>query len=62
MVERQGKTLNGNTMVFYGVEIFMLFSFIWDVCVAAGHRMTMWQGNYQVKCSQRKSHSGAKEG
>jgi hypothetical protein len=32
MVWRQGKTLNGDAVVFYGVEIFMLFFSIWDVC------------------------------
>jgi len=47
---KQGITLNGNAVVFYGIEIFMLFSSIWDVCVAIGHMMTVWQGRCQVKC------------
>jgi hypothetical protein len=52
MVWRQGRALNGDAVVFYGVEIFMSFSSIWDVCADVGHKMTMWQGSYQVKCDQ----------
>jgi hypothetical protein len=42
---KQGKTLNGGAVVFYGIEIFMSFSFIWDVCVAIGHKMIVSQRN-----------------
>jgi hypothetical protein len=38
---KQGRALNGHVVVFYGIEIFVLFSFIWDVCVGVGRRMTM---------------------
>jgi hypothetical protein len=55
---RQGRALNGDAMVFYGVEIFVLFSSIWDVCVVVGRMMTVWQGSCQVKCRQQKSHGG----
>jgi hypothetical protein len=37
MAWRQGRALNGNVVVFYGVEIFMLFSSIWDVCCCWMH-------------------------
>ncbi len=49
-------------MVFYGVEIFVSFFSIWDVCVVVGHIMNMWQGSCQVKCARQKSHGGAAEG
>jgi hypothetical protein len=61
-VWRQGRALNGDAVVFYGVEIVMLFFSIWDVCATTGRKMTMWQGSYQVKCGWRKSHDGAAEG
>ncbi len=38
------KSTDGDAMVLYGVEIFMSFSFIWDVCPTvdiAGCRMTI---------------------
>jgi hypothetical protein len=44
MAWRQGRALNGDAMVFYGVEIFTSFFSIWDVCVVAGHNMIVWQG------------------
>ncbi len=47
------KSTDGDAVVLYGVEIFMSFSFIWDVCAIVhivGRMMTMWQGSYQVKC------------
>ncbi len=56
------KNIDGDAVVLYGIEIFMLFSFIWDVCVVVdivGHMMTMWQGSYQVKCGRWKSRYGA---
>ncbi len=59
---KQGITLNGDAVVFYGIEIFMSFSSIWDVCVAVGHMMIVWQGRCQVKCVWRKSRGGAVEG
>jgi hypothetical protein len=37
--------MNGDAGVFYGVEIFMSFSSIWDVCDAVGCKMTVWQGS-----------------
>jgi hypothetical protein len=62
MAWRQGRTLNGDAMVFYCIEIFVLVFFIWDVCVAAKRRMIVWQGSYQVKCTWQKSRYGAAEG
>jgi len=59
---RQGRALNGDAMVFYDVEIFMLFSSIWDMCVVVGCRMIVWQESSQMKCGQRKSRSGATKG
>ncbi len=53
--------MNGDAMVFYGIEIFMSFSSIWDVYVAARRKMTVWQGSRQVKCVWWKSHGGAIE-
>jgi hypothetical protein len=53
------RALNGDVVVFYGIEIFVLFSSIWDVCVVARHKMTMWQGSYQMKCAQWKSCGGS---
>jgi hypothetical protein len=38
---RQGRALNGDAVVFNGIEIFMSFSSIWDVCATTGHRMTV---------------------
>jgi hypothetical protein len=55
MAWRQGGALNGDVGVFYGVEILVSFPSIWDVCVAVGRRMTVWQGSCQVRCGQRKS-------
>ncbi len=55
------KSTDGDVVVFYGVEIFMAFSFIWDVYVAMDIvkcRMIVWHGSYQVKCDQRKSRCG----
>jgi len=49
-------------VVFYGVGIFVSFSSIWDVRVVVRRKMTMWQGNCQVKCGWRKSHDGAAKG
>ncbi len=43
------RALNGDVMVSYGVEIFMSFFSIWDVCAIIGCRMIVWQGSYQVK-------------
>jgi hypothetical protein len=60
MAWRQGRALNGDAVVFYGIEIFMSFSSIWDVCVPIRHRMTMWQRSCQVK--PQKSCGGAVEG
>jgi hypothetical protein len=54
--------LNGDVVVFYGVEIVMLFFSIWDVCAIVGRRMIVWQGSYQVKCGRQKSHDQATEG
>ncbi len=54
--------MNGDVVVFYGIEIFMSFSSIWDVCVVARRRMIVWQGSRQVKCVWRKSRGGATEG
>jgi hypothetical protein len=48
--------------VFYGVEIFVSFYYIWDVCVAIGRKIIMWQGSYQVKCAWWKSRGGMAEG
>jgi hypothetical protein len=62
MAWRQGRALNGDAVVFYGVEIFMSFSSIWDVCVVVECRMIVWQGSYQVKCIRRKSCSGTTKG
>jgi len=45
---KQGRALNGDAVVFYGVEIFVSFSSIWDVCVATRRRMIVWQGSCQV--------------
>jgi hypothetical protein len=53
------KSTYGDMVVFYGVEIFMSFSFFWDVYAIVdivGCRMTMWQGSSQMKCGQWKSH------
>jgi hypothetical protein len=36
----------------YGIEMFVSFSSIWDVCVATGHKMNVWQGNCKVKCAR----------
>jgi hypothetical protein len=49
-------------VVFYGVEIFVSFSSVWDACVANGHKMTMWQGNCQMKCGRQKSRDGVTKG
>jgi len=48
-------------MVFDSIETFVLFSFVWYVCVVVGHRMTVWQRSYQVKCARRKSHDATME-
>jgi hypothetical protein len=56
------RAMNGDVVVFYGIEIFMSFSSIWDVCVVARRRMIVWQGSRQVKCVWRKSRGGATEG
>jgi hypothetical protein len=42
-------------MVFDSIETFVLFFFVWYVCVVVGHRMIVWQRSYQVKCARRKS-------
>jgi hypothetical protein len=62
MAWRQGRALNGDGVVFHGTKIFVSFFSIWDVCVVVGRRMTVCQESYQVKCTQRKSHSGVVEG
>jgi hypothetical protein len=49
-------------MVFDSIETFMSFSSIWNVCVIAGCRMTVWQGSYQVKCVRWKSRDATVEG
>ncbi len=41
MAWKQGVAVNGDTVVFCGIEIFMSFSFIWDTCVVVRHMMTM---------------------
>jgi hypothetical protein len=46
----------------YGIEIFVSFFSIWDVCVVVGRKMNVWQGNCQVKCARWKSHGGVAEG
>ncbi len=56
------RALNGDVMVSYGVEIFMSFSSIWDVCAIIGCRMIVWQGSYQVKYGRQKSRGGVVEG
>jgi hypothetical protein len=55
MVWRQGGSPNGDAVVFDNIEIFVLFSCVWYVCVAARRKMTVWQGSCQVKCAQWKS-------
>jgi hypothetical protein len=62
MAWRQGRALNGNAVVFYGVEILVSFSSIWDVCVVVGHIMIVWQKSYQVKCVRWKFHNGTAKG
>ncbi len=49
-------------MVFDSIETFVLFSVVWFVCVAVGHRMIVWQKSYQVKCVRRKSRGATMEG
>jgi hypothetical protein len=58
----QGRTLNGKVVVFYGIEIFVSFSSIWNVCVVAKHMMIVWQGSCQVKCAWWTSRGGAAKG
>jgi hypothetical protein len=46
------KRSEGNAVVFYGFDVFMFFSFIWDEFVAmdvAGCWLIVWQGSWQVK-------------
>jgi hypothetical protein len=52
MVWRQGRSSNGDVMVFDNIETFVSFSSVWDVCVAIGHRMIVWQGNYQMNSAE----------
>jgi hypothetical protein len=42
MAWRQGITLDGDVVVFDGVEILMSFFSIWDVCDVAGCMMIVW--------------------
>jgi len=49
-------------VVFDSIETFVLFSFVWYVCVVVGHMMIVWQGSYQVKCIRRKSRGATVEG
>jgi len=59
---RQRRSPNGDVVVFDSIEIFVSFSSVWYVCVATRCKMTMWQGNYQVKCTWRKSHNATTKG
>jgi hypothetical protein len=59
---RQGRSPNGDAVVFDNIETFVSFSSIWYVCVVVGHRMTVWQGSYQVKYARRKFHGATMEG
>jgi hypothetical protein len=65
MAWKQRRAFNGDAVVFYGIKIFVLFSFIWHVCITIQCRMTMWQrtqGSYQMKFVWRKSYGGATKG
>jgi hypothetical protein len=62
MAWKQRRTINGDVVVFYGIEVFMSFSSIWDVCAIAKRRMIVWQKSYQVKCDRWKSCGGVVEG
>jgi hypothetical protein len=44
------------------IETLVSFSFVWYVCVAIGHKMSVWQESCQMKCTQRKSHSATTKG
>jgi hypothetical protein len=44
------------------IETFVSFSFVWNVCVAVGCMMTMWQGSCQVKCAWQKTRGAMAEG
>jgi hypothetical protein len=61
MAWRQGKSPNGDAMVFDNIETFVSFSSIWCVCVALGCKMIVWQRNYQVRCARRKSRGATME-
>jgi len=52
MAWRQGRSSNGDVMVFDNIETFVSFSSVWDVCVAIGRRMIVWQGNYQMNSAK----------
>jgi hypothetical protein len=52
----------GDAVVFYGIEICMSFSSIWDICAIVGCRMIVWEKSCQLKCDRQKSHGGAAEG
>jgi hypothetical protein len=58
---RQGGSLNGDVVVFDSIEIFVSFFCVWYVHIFVGHRTTVWQGSYQVKCAQQKSHGATLE-
>ncbi len=49
-------------MAFDNIETLVPFSFVWYVCVAARHKMNVWQGSCKVKCVWRKSPSATMEG
>jgi hypothetical protein len=59
---KQGKSPNGNVVVFDSIETFVSFSFVWYVCVIVGRKMTVWQGCCQMKCVWWKSHGATTEG
>jgi len=61
-VWRQGRSPNGDVAVLDSIETFVLFFFVWYVCVVARCRMTMWQGSCQVKCARWKSRGAMAEG
>jgi len=48
---KQAGSPSRDAMVFDSIETFVLFSFVWYVCVVVGHRMIVWQRSYQVKCA-----------
>jgi len=62
MAWRQGRSPNGNVVVFDSIETFVSFFYVWYVCVAAGCRMIVWQRRCQMKCTRQKSCSAMAEG